>query len=305
MDLVEALKQLSLEVRCHISSDKTLEQQVQDYNSSSVDNSSDVTTATAIAATSRLKQIKDLDHSIETLLVQLSDMEQPEQTQVDTEPTRAPYQNRSQPLPETSLRNRQLAYSKSGFSASLETSQEEDSDCSSSTQQSSATSSCNRLENSFVNPLLGNLLKRDLIDMTSAVRKLGHILAIGSEVAMIAKLKDPNPYIAQHDYASSLCDKFNSLYSSESFMNDLPTLRFYSRLCQQLSDRLFEQRRSCDLNVDMLTDAEADSKSHIVEDFDGDFLNDESKVENWTENRLYVGAEQLKDPARFFKSTIR
>lgn len=290
------MRQLSLEVKGQnglTSSDHPIKQQQVPKHETQRDGSS------SEEIPDRMKQISEFDHSIETLLVQLSDLEQP-----SLEISVTPLQQRRSRFSYSShqsIQHPHLASSTSRFSTSLETSQEEDSDCSSSTQQSSAKSSYNTTESSPMQPLVRSLLKRDLDDITNVIRKLGHILTLGSQVAAITKITGPNPYIDQCYYARSLCDKFINLYHSERFMEDLPTLRSYYETCQHLLDRLNIQQNQPDISVEMLIESDIDSESMM--DSDKEFLTNYEQIANWTDNRLYIDSAQQNSASRFYGSS--
>lgn len=247
MELVEALEQLSLEVRnqkfnistelCTSEVDSTHYHPNQQY----VDQS--MRPLPSIFNDYNLRQLQEFDKSIETLFAQIADLD-------CLEPKRT-IQALQIPASEAHSRREKFNYlnktdSKAHYSGSIETSQEEDSDCSS--QQSGCA---NRFKRGVcVNPLVKDLLKRDICAITGTVKKIGRLLAIGNQLENLHNnlfsktkqtvrndFKDLHPDYLQNidaNYIRSLCDEFNYLCSSEQHIRDLPTVISYNEFCCNL-----------------------------------------------------------------------
>lgn len=313
MELIQALEQLSLEIR-------NQQQTNEIVNKPGCNNGLSATIEThnkvdwqypACGSNQSMQQhinsnqLENFDDSIKTLLAQINDLDCIEQNQHFTGNNNKncpPAPAISKPAP--GKRNLYKSYGQQAARShmgSMETSQEEDSDCSS--QRSSATSSNNSSggDSSYVNPLVKDLLKRDLSTITDTVRKISQILAIGNEIETIfySFLDDSaktNP-VQQHidyNYCRSLCDSYMNLCASEPHIRDLPTITRYNNCCFKLLSRI--DGLCADGSNQHVESRWHDGGMELAEtindeDDDVTFLSecDQGDVNNWTDNKLYMG----------------
>lgn len=325
MELIQALEQLSLEVRnqnLNISTDNVggahnhLQQLYQSQQYSNVHHQANGGQC-LLDNSHRVRQLQEFDNSIETLLAQITDLDSLEFKQTT---------NQQQPLPNCA-HNRRERFSHASFKAhhsgSMETSQEEDSDCSS--QQSGCTIGLKK--DKCVYPLVKDLLKRDLCAITDTVRKISRILAIGSEIettynSLSNRLKQHgesmSPVVSLQDfdvsYIKALCNEFTQLCCTEQHIRNLPTIISYNEYCCKLLTQL--KKLNPDFISALMNEAQQYNNEEIFlrcvspkqiqvgdnsdllevdgvaeEELDADvaFLNcDQEHVDNWTENKLYI-----------------
>lgn len=291
MELIEALKQLSLEVRNqehrNISSEGSFQYEVQEnYNLEESSHCPDRKPVSSQlnwqypSSVNRHNQLREFDYSIDTLFAQISDLDYPKPCQnIIISPCRA---------------QRKLVNS-------LETSQEEDSDCSS---QQSGTANA-----TYLNPLVEDLLRRDLSAITDTVRKISQILAIGNKIeAFWNDLTGGTGYrqSTEHDkgkivdnyHIKTMCDTFASLLASEPHIKDLPTILRYNDYCNRLKQLNLLRTNNYDTNSD--DDNIMEESDSVVysqnapavpcsEEDDADAAFSEyNQLGSWTENRLYI-----------------
>lgn len=321
MELIQALEQLSLEVK----SKQNFEAQngptdwrrpirsesMKLYNPTNPHMS---TITDSDGPQAPLRQLEEFDDSIETLFAQLSEFEP-----TDLQPS---YNQRPTVLG-APVRRCHFRDSRLGPAASMETSQEEDSDCSS--QQSSQL-----LGSTNICPLVRDLLKRDLSAITDTVRKISRILALGKEIESVyTHLTSSRSYadhqsresgsLTAHDqlhpdyqlgrslnqanqarvidptYLRSLCDTYTHLYLSEPHMVNLQTMLRYNECCQRLMSLLGFQPNhrpgaleSVQMDSDDVKGEEDEDEGELFAE-DVAFLDcDPRRMNNWTENKLYA-----------------
>lgn len=333
MELVQALEQLSLEVRnqkFNISTDcKALEEEqpiqyhphyqnvYQSYRQHPLNQSNN----SISTDDQHLRQLQEFDNSIETLFAQITELD-------CLEPKRT---NQAPSLPNLAHSRREnFNYlhrneSNAHHSGSMETSQEDDSDC------SSQRSGCANVfkKDIHINPLVKDLLKRDIRTITGTMRKISRILTIGGQLESLhnylfngvkndihTKFDDLNTSSLENidlSYIRSLCDEFNSLCLSEQHIRDLPTIISYSEICCNLLAQLtrleqnsnyigYQAEHDDDDEISLrnttgpigVNDEYCDTRLSMEGDegeLDDDvaFLNcDQKHVDNWTENKLYI-----------------
>lgn len=324
MELVQALEQLSLEVRnqkFNISTDCTASKEDQPIQyhpyHQNVDQSfrlhpSNQSNNSMSTNEQHLRQLQEFDNSIETLFAQI--------TELDCLEPKRPMQAPSLPNLAHSRREKfnylHRNESNAHYSGSMETSQEDDSDCSS--QRSGHANGFKK--DIHINPLVKDLLKRDICAITGTMRKISRILTIGSQLESLHNylfnsvkddvhrdFHDLNTNSLQNidvSYIRSLCNEFNSLCLSEQHIRDLPTIISYNELCCNMlaqldrlepnsnyigcqaqhndDDRIGVNDEYCATRLSMEGDEEE-------LDDDVAFLNcDQKHVDNWTENKLYI-----------------
>lgn len=289
MELIEALKQLSLEVKSQTANISTSNLNQQRQLGKAGCSATDL--ADNNEKSCSLRQLEDFDNSIETLLMQLSDLDLPRTVTDHHQQRRSRFCTSNQ-----ILNNAPHNY---GFNGSLETSQEEDSDCSSS-QQSSSTSNEIYISNGqyLTKPLVKCLMRRDLGDITNTVKRIGQTLSIGRDIASLAEKFDSDLRMEDWHNAKSLCDRFSALYSCEPFMRDLPTLRHYDMVCRNLTNRLSncvtlgDKQGLVDQDDDLVTrstmEFEDVEETEDVEDIDCELFDEPVQVSMWTNNKLYI-----------------
>jgi len=298
MELIQALEQLSLEVKSKgtsVATDYTTElvarQQGSDYGKLVC---RDHPINWHYPTGGLTNQLEEFDSSIATLLVQISDLDWivPNVSSASRHASsrRADY-----------LHPKQIDHLTSGCnSGSMDTSQEEDSDCSSH-QSGHISVSTTR---SQLNPLVEDLLKRDLCAITDTVRKIGRILEIGVEIENYHNRLFEQQASSDHldlSRVRSSCETFISLCESEPHIKDLPTIVRYNNYCHKMMTQLNKLNPNStasifELGTDgMDDDWELDDEAGLSpftthrNTNDADFLScDQRCVNNWTENRLYV-----------------
>lgn len=301
MELIQALEQLSLEVRNHHGINEQVQVKASDMHqiwpiTSVTDQPNNIRSSAqhfcslypSEPSDKRLHQIQDFDTSIASLLMQIADLDS-HNIKSDRHPNLA------------SIRN---AAGDPYSTSSVYTSLEEDSDCSS--QQSSGYSNSNAVDEVYMNPLVKDLLKRDLSAITDTVRKIGHILSIGSSIENIYT----NLYTKHNNglddkafnisYTRSLCETFISLCSNEPLLRDLPTIVRYNDYCYRLLSQISDDNILNNLNSTIYEFSLSDTNRKVDDgievcldeeytDSDVAFLNcDQRHVDNWTENKLYI-----------------
>lgn len=345
MELIQALEQLSLEVRNQqansISTSNEHNVQLDDPNRSSYSqnlgqdffkrnsqpnwqypSSSLSEDSNHQEVQIRLQQLQEFENSIDTLFVQLTDLNCNKinhDTQLQLNHSLSSVFDRR-----TQFRRQRNIYRQFNHvaSGSMETSQEEDSDCSS--QQSSSNghtaSSCLSSANQTTS-LVKDLLRRDISAITDTVRRISRILSIGNEIETFyinlscSQTSDPSSssnkrFLTEKldlHYVRSLCSIFNDLCSSEVHIKDLPTIKRYVYYCAQLvgllntpDDRSFRESARPQTQT-LLFSGNADVDADIDDDviasssFDRSVCEDASvldcnqmQVNNWTENKLYI-----------------
>ena len=243
MELIEALEQLSIQVRAN---------RLNLAPTNNASNSTSWLDNKRHDDGNHQSQLQEFDSSIATLFYQLNDLDQHELT-----PTNDSVCSSTR-IDLVGNNRRELPNNYHFFNRSVELSQEEDSDNSSTHQNSYATSSScssgsshNYTANShhqvpYVNPLVVNLMKRDICAITDTVRKIGRILTIGSQIESIYKkyflqyneVTSTNQADMDINHCRSLCDTFISLCSSEPCICDLPTILHYNEYCQLMMRQL-------------------------------------------------------------------
>lgn len=353
MELIQALEQLSLEVRSQRVNISVFGQDKlgANFQDDQPNNSPQLWPCDELPNANRVwqyppdvdgrlrNQLEDFENSIGTLLSQLSDLDchEPNPKRISTcaSARRAHFSNIN-----ASFRNE---YS----GGSIETSQEEDSDCSSQRSSSYTTSSAkfNASETPAVDPLVKDLLKRDLGAITDTVKKISKILTLGNEIETIYNQyfadishSDESTQIAAKNrmlrksridlpQTKSICDSYLSLCASEPYIKDLPTIARYSYHCNELLGRLDNLLLANDgaevsifkqptIRGDVAQDPQMvhvkaedqmndddDDDDDADDDVDDDAVNyyndgevvdetfldcDRRRVDNWTENKLYV-----------------
>lgn len=332
-ELIEALEQLSLEVRNQSLIDgnningKYISQNHNNINNHQQHHQPKILT----------NQLEDFDNSIATLFSQITDLDLSQTQQQNLKLIDAAASRRAKYITYSPY-NRALHF--------FETSQEEDSDSSSlrsssgyatTTSSSSASSHCNSSTSNCVtatqnnhdnnnrqpmNPLVRDLLKKDLNTITGTVRKIGQILAIGSEIESIYKqlfarlapqLTISTQYPAQNctattsatsqqylssspllagidlDRTRALCESFLELFASEQHIGDLPTMIHYNNYCHRLLNLL--QTISCGGGGISLPSNYPEQPKAIdaLEAEDVEFLNEN---EEWDESTTSGGSMQ-------------
>lgn len=312
MELIEALERLSLEVKNKqgdISATNLLDRP-SDWDKLQQDKylpqySGESSTSNQYSPVGRHKQLEEFDCSISTLLTQITDLDCAQETPgVQNQPIyKRPddvFSRRSQYI-HNNLRRHQSEYNGAN---SMETSQEDDSDCSS--QRSGYTTfNQQRNHNLTVNHLVRDLLKKDLTAITDTVRKISQILAIGSEIVTKFKnLVTKSSVLVSNDfnYTQSLCNTFMSLCESEPYIRDLPTIIHYTDYCQKLMDHLCSTFASNTTNIFngqmqvvdktiVYNNVAYVGREDNQDDEDVEFMDDimaQPECSIWTENKLYI-----------------
>lgn len=298
MELIEALKQLSLEVRNQehrsISGDGDPLHKTggyRDQSLSGLDERPGGSTSNLNwqypSNINRQHQLREFDYSMDTLFAQISDLDHPETCQ-------------NYCLPPNRAQQQRAWVNQRGVVGSLETSQEEDSDCSS--QRSGHTSNSGNF-----NPLVEDLLRKDLRVITDKVRKISQILALGKKIEITWNCfttgTGSRPFMAQDgefkmdsNRISTMCDTFASLLNDEPHIRDLPTIIRYRNYSSKLRHMNLPPSGNCDIDSDndeTMDDSDpfrypqnipVDSEKIETESI----ISDYGQVGNWTENRLYV-----------------
>lgn len=305
MELIEALKQLSLEVRNQehgsISDDLSslIKTQVNHAREKSPRFSGEDQTRSGgnlnwqyPSTVTRQYQLQEFDYSIDTLFTQISDLEQSK-----------PYQDLS--LSDYKVQPRGTLLAQRRFMGRLESSQEEDSDCSS--QQSGHD------RNSIdINPLVEDLLRKDLSTITDTVKKISQIITIGSKIEIVwnsltsnrdfrhKTMKQDEEYTIDVHHIKTMCDTFASLLADEPHIRGLPTIVRFNDYCSKLN-HMFPNFTST-VNSEITSDDDnimEESNSFVYpqnsvvipssEESDADVSSSLcSKVGNWTVNKLYI-----------------
>lgn len=335
MELIKALEQLSLEVKSkqnfgtqNRTSDwrRPTNESMTKYNSGPLNQTNQYPDQPdrPEAPQSRLRHLEEFDNSIDTLFAQLSEFDP-----ADLQPN---HHQKPMTLGASARRwqfhDRRVGLTANQQPGSMETSQEEDSDCSSqqSGQLSSSTSVC---------PLVRDLLQRDLSAITDTVRKISRILALGKEIESVynhltmsrddvdsqrSRTSSTTTYdqlcpdyqlgrslnqanqarVIDPTYLRCLCDNYTSLYLSEPHIANLQTMLRYNGSCQRLMSLLGcqsnyqeDHMENVEMDSDYVkgeddADREDEEENELFED-EVAFLDcDPRRMDNWTENKLYV-----------------
>lgn len=250
MELIEALERLSLEIK----RDSAQKNVCDNTKAISFDNVSQLSSR----GSKDYGQLQEFDRSVETLFAQINDLNQ----------TRPPVKFTST-----------TGHSKPS-SGSVDTSQEDDSDASSS-YHSAASCNMNHITHGHLTVhLVQNLMRRDLHEITYTVKKISQILSIGSEMELIHK----NISSSQFDHECRdfdlmrieiLCDTFKELCLSEPHIMELPTIVRYTDYCTKLREFIGSRRGQ---QIEMRSDSSSDLAHNALG-------LDTTSV--WTFNKLY------------------
>lgn len=333
MELIEALEQLSLRVRCQerkdISSNAGTSRparvsQAGLFGQQIINDNRQPGPTTAgkwhenetycYDEDVHLKQLKDFDSSLETLISQISDLDHKTQETESTRPNTNVWPNANSTRPHDLYLLRRKRFHNSIYGCnSMETSQEEDSDSSSqfssNVDSASLASQPSATTSSRTHPLVSHLMKRDLSAITDTVRRIGRILAIGNQLEDISKICDTQ-YLHDRGSATSLyelCSEFGTLCSGVPYIYDLPTIKRYSECCRIVLNHLDgltltsgETRDGKNVGRHAIDD---DSSSMMMTDDDDDKDEEEdceeaamlaanqSSLNSWTNNKLYNGLD--------------